>query len=101
MGLDPKSFLDRDPKPDHGIVLQEPQDPDKFPNPGPFFFLPPLETTPKSVKALGQVQTHEGSGVIQRTRLSSQQRHHRTIAKLVFSDCSKYPSSSGKYLATR
>jgi hypothetical protein len=51
--MDPQSFFDGDPKPDQGVVFQEPQDPDKLPDPFPFFFLLPLETTPKSVKALG------------------------------------------------
>jgi hypothetical protein len=55
MGLDSQRFLDGDSKPDQGVVLQEPQDPDKFPDPFPFLFLLPLETAPKRVKALGQV----------------------------------------------
>ena len=81
MGMDLQSFLDRDPNPDHRVVLQEPQDPDKLPDPSPFFFLLPLKTTPKRVKAFGQVQTREGSGIVQRTRLSLQQGQIMTVVE--------------------
>jgi hypothetical protein len=53
VGVDQESLLDRLPEPGHGIVLQEPQYPDKFPEPLAFFFLLPLKTTAQGIKALG------------------------------------------------
>jgi hypothetical protein len=81
VGLDLKGFLNRDPQPDQGVVLQEAQDPDKLPNPGPFFFLLSLETASKRVKAFGQVQAYEGPGIIQRTRLSLQERQIMAVVE--------------------
>jgi hypothetical protein len=72
MGMDPKSLLDRHPKLGQGIILQEPQDPDKLPEPFPFFSLRLSETTAKGVKTLGQVQIHQGPGMIHGTRFSFQ-----------------------------
>src|SRR5512135_3806620 len=78
MGVDKERLLDRDPNLSHGVVLQEPHDPDKLPNPVPRFFFLPLETAPEDVEALRQVQTDQGPGVIQRPRLSFQQRQVMT-----------------------
>jgi hypothetical protein len=55
MGMDPKRLLNGHPKLGQGIILQEPQDPDKLPDPFSFLFLLSLETAPKGIKALGQV----------------------------------------------
>jgi hypothetical protein len=70
VSVNPESFLDRLSELVHGVVLQEPQDPNKLPDSLSFFSLLPLETTAKGVKALGQVQIHQGPSMIQGTRFS-------------------------------
>jgi hypothetical protein len=68
--MNKESLLDRLSELVHGVILQEPQDPDKLPESLSFFPLLPLETTAKSVKAFGQVQIHQGPGMIHGTRFS-------------------------------
>jgi hypothetical protein len=70
--VDQESLFDRFLKFGQGIVLQEPQDPDKFPRAFPFLFLLSLEATMQRVKALGEVQIHQGSGLIPGSRFSFQ-----------------------------
>jgi hypothetical protein len=45
VSVDEKSLFNRLPKPGHGVVLQEPQDSDKLPEPYSFLFLLPSKTT--------------------------------------------------------
>jgi hypothetical protein len=73
VSVDKEGLLNRFPKPGHGVVLQEPQDSDKLPEPFAFLFLLPSETTAKGVKALGQIQIHQGPGMIHGTRFSFQE----------------------------
>ncbi len=70
--MNKESLFDRLPEPGHGVVLQEPQDSDKLPEPFAFLFLLSSETTAKGIKALGQVQIHQGPGMIHGTRFSFQ-----------------------------
>jgi hypothetical protein len=73
VSVDEKSLFNRLPKPGHGVVLQEPQDSDKLPDPFSFLFLFPSETTAKGIKALGQIQIHQGPGMIHGTWFSFQE----------------------------
>jgi hypothetical protein len=45
-----------------------------LPEPLSLFFLLPLKTTAQGVKAFGQVQIHQGPGMIQGPRFSLQKR---------------------------
>jgi hypothetical protein len=81
VGVDQESLFDCLPEPGHGVVLKEPQDPDKLPESLSFSFLLPLETTAKGVKTLGQVQIRQGPGMIQGTRLSFQKRQIVTVVE--------------------
>jgi hypothetical protein len=74
VSVNKESLFDRLSEPCHGVVLQEPQDPDKLPESLSFFFLRLSETTAKGLKALRQVQIHQGPGMIQGTRFPFQKR---------------------------
>jgi len=56
-----------------------PQDQDRIPGPCPFFFLLPLKVAPKSIKALGKVQSDQRLCLIQRTRFSFHQKEIRSF----------------------
>jgi hypothetical protein len=76
-----KGLLDRLSELIHGVIFQESQDPNKLPESLSFFSLLSLETTAKRVKTFGQVQIHQGPGMIQGTRLSFQKAQIMAIVK--------------------